>query len=91
MAAYIVAAARTATGKQRGALRNAHPATLSAAVIDHILASLPSLDPADVDDVILGCVSQCQEQGGNIARHAVLSSTLPISVPGAKGPCALRP
>jgi acetyl-CoA acetyltransferase family protein len=82
MAAYIVAAARTATGKQRGALRNAHPATLSAAVIDHILASLPSLDPADVDDVILGCVSQCQEQGGNIARHAVLSSTLPISVPG---------
>ena len=83
MAAYIVAAARTATGKQRGALRNAHPATLSAAVIDHILASLPSLDPADVDDVILGCVSQCQEQGGNIARHAVLSSTLPISVPGA--------
>ena len=83
MAAYIVAAARTATGKQRGALRNVHPATLGAAVIDHLVASVPSLDPADVDDVILGVVSQCQEQGGNIARHAILSSTtLPISVPG---------
>lgn len=84
MAAYIVACARTATGRQKGALRNAHPATLGAAVIDHCINKFPSLDPAQVDDVIMGCVSQVSEQAGNLGRHCVLSSgTLPVTVPGA--------
>lgn len=83
MAAYIVAATRTATGRQNGVLRNAHPVTLGAAVIDHLMNKFPSLDPALVDDVILGAVSQVGEQAGNVARHCVLSSAvLPITVPG---------
>ena len=68
MAAYIVACARTATGRQNGALRNAHPATLGAAVLDACINKFPSLDPAQVDDVIMGCVSQVSEQAGNLGR-----------------------
>jgi len=51
-------------------------------VINDMLASMPSLDPADVDDVILGCVSQVGENAANLARQTVLSSNLPITVPG---------
>ncbi len=80
-AAYIVAALRTAGGKRAGRLSGWHPADLSAQVIDALLERTGA-DPALVDDVIWGCVSQVGQQASNIARNAVLSSRLPESVPG---------
>ena len=80
-AAYIVAALRTAGGKRGGRLSGWHPADLSAQVIDALLARTGA-DPAMVDDVVWGCVSQVGQQASNIARNAVLSSRLPESVPG---------
>ncbi|MBT2304101.1 acetyl-CoA C-acetyltransferase [Variovorax paradoxus] len=79
--AYIVAAARTAGGRRGGKLAGWHPADLAAQVIDALVAK-SGIDPAAVEDVILGCVSQVGEQATNIARNAVLASTLPESVPG---------
>lgn len=82
MSAYIVAAARTAAGRNRGSLRNVHPVTLGGAVLNGLLDKCPSLDPTLVDDVIFGCVSQAGEKAGNVARQCILSSNLPESVPG---------
>ncbi|MEZ2299547.1 acetyl-CoA C-acetyltransferase [Variovorax sp. RCC_210] len=79
--AYIVAAARTAGGRRGGKLAGWHPADLAAQVIDALVAR-SGIDPAAVEDVILGCVSQVGEQATNIARNAVLASKLPESVPG---------
>ena len=82
MSAYIVQCTRTACGRNKGSLRNIHPATLGAAVLNSLLNKVPTLDPKDVDDVIFGCVSQVSENAGNLARSCVLSSDLPLSVPG---------
>jgi len=79
--AYIVAAARTAGGRRGGKLAGWHPADLAAQVIDALVAK-SGIDPAAVEDVILGCVSQVGEQATNVARNAVLASQLPESVPG---------
>jgi len=79
--AYIVAALRTAGGRRGGRLSGWHPVDLAAAVLDSLLARV-QCDPALVDDVIMGCVSQVGEQSTNIARNAVLASRLPVSVPG---------
>ena len=79
--AYIVAAVRTAGGKRGGKLAGWHPADLTAEVINALLER-SGIDPAAVEDVILGCVSQVGEQASNIARNAVLASKLPESVPG---------
>jgi acetyl-CoA C-acetyltransferase len=79
--AYIVAATRTAGGRRGGRLAGWHPADLAAQVIDALVAK-SGIDPAAVEDVILGCVSQVGEQASNIARNAVLASSLPESVPG---------
>src|SRR4030081_2580983 len=79
--AYIVAAVRTAGGRKGGKLAGWHPADLAAHVIDAVVARAGA-DPAAVDDVILGCVGQIGQQGSNVARHAVLASSLPESVPG---------
>jgi acetyl-CoA C-acetyltransferase len=81
MQAYIVAALRTAGGKRGGRLSGWHPADLSAQVINALIEQT-SADPARVEDVIWGCVSQVGQQASNIARNAVLSSVLPESVPG---------
>lgn len=78
--AYIVAAARTAGGRRHGRLSGWHPAELAAQVLDALLERTDA-DPALVEDVILGCVSQIGEQSTNIARNAVLASRLPESVP----------
>ena len=82
MAAYIVAAARTAAGRNRGSLRNVHPVSLGGALLNGLVERVPSLDPSTVDDVVFGCVSQAGEKAGNLARQCVLSSDLPESVPG---------
>ncbi len=79
--AYIVAAARTAGGRRGGKLAGWHPADLAAQVLDALVAQ-SGIDPAAVEDVILGCVSQVGEQASNVARNAVLASKLPESVPG---------
>ena len=78
--AYIVAAARTAGGKRNGKLSGWHPADLAASVLDALIAR-SGCDPALVEDVIMGCVGQAGEQATNIARNAVLASSLPESVP----------
>ncbi|QMW22935.1 acetyl-CoA C-acetyltransferase [Sandaracinobacteroides saxicola] len=81
MEAYIVAATRTAGGRKGGRLRDWHPADLAAAVLDELVARAGA-DPAQVEDVIMGCVSQFGQQAVNIARNAVMASSLPESVPG---------
>jgi acetyl-CoA C-acetyltransferase len=80
--AYIVACARTAGGKRNGRVAGWHPADLAAQILNS-LVDRAAADPALVEDVILGCVSQVAEQSANIARNAVLASKLPESVPGA--------
>jgi acetyl-CoA C-acetyltransferase len=79
--AYIVSAVRTAGGRRNGRLAGWHPVDLAAQVID-ALVSLSGVEPARVDDVILGCVMQVGEQAVNVARNAVLASSLPETVPG---------
>ncbi len=78
--AYIVDALRTAGGRRNGALRDWHPADMGAAVIDALLAK-SGIDPAAIEDVIVGCVSQVGEQSFHVGRNMVLASSLPESVP----------
>jgi acetyl-CoA C-acetyltransferase len=78
--AYIVAAVRTASGRRKGRLAGVHPVDLAATVLD-ALVERADIDPALIEDVILGCVGQVGEQSMNIARNAVLASRLPESVP----------
>src|SRR4029434_4547170 len=80
-AAYIVAAVRTAAGRKAGRLSEWHPADLAGKVLDELVARTHA-DPALIDDVVMGCVSQVGQQAGNVARNAVLASKLPQSVPG---------
>ena len=79
--AVIAAAVRTPLGKRNGALSSLHPADLSARVLS-ALADRCGVDPALVDDVVWGCVSQVGEQTFDIARTAVLSAGWPEHVPG---------
>ncbi len=79
--AYIVAAARTAGGRRGGRLAGWHPVDLASTVLDSLIERTAA-DPALVEDVIMGCVSQAGEQSTNIGRNAVLASKLPESVPG---------
>jgi acetyl-CoA C-acetyltransferase len=79
--AYIVAATRTAGGRKGGRLREWHPADLGAVVLNELI-DRTGVDPALVEDVVMGCVMQVGEQATNIARNAVLASRLPESVPG---------
>jgi acetyl-CoA acyltransferase len=82
--AYIVAAKRTPVGKApRGMFRNVRPDDLLAHSLRAALAQVPSLDPAAVDDVIVGCAIPEAEQGMNVARVGLLLAGLPDSVAGA--------
>ena len=78
--AYIVSARRTAGGRRNGRLAGVHPADLGARVLDAIIAET-GVDPAAIDDVIIGCVSQIGEQTFALGRNVVLASSLPDSVP----------
>ncbi|GAA6142860.1 acetyl-CoA C-acetyltransferase [Hydrogenophaga sp. 5NK40-0174] len=80
--AFIVAAKRTAAGRRNGRLSGWHPVDMAAAVLD-ALVDETGIDPAAVDDVLMGCVSQVGEQSFNVARNAVLASSLPESVPAS--------
>jgi acetyl-CoA acyltransferase len=79
--AVIVDAVRTPLGKRNGALRDWHPVDLLAHVLRAVVER-SGLDPALVDDVIAGCVSQTGEQALNVARNAALAAGFPESVPG---------
>ncbi|HEX6498557.1 MAG TPA: acetyl-CoA C-acyltransferase [Micromonosporaceae bacterium] len=79
--AVIVGAVRTPVGRRKGALAGVHPVDLSAQVL-RALAERIGFDPADVDDVVWGCVSQVGEQSWNVGRNAVLAAGWPESVPG---------
>jgi acetyl-CoA acyltransferase len=81
--AYIVAATRSPIGKApKGAFRNTRPDDLLVAVIRSALAQVPNLDPAAIEDAIIGCAMPEAEQGLNVARVAVLLAGLPSSVGG---------
>jgi len=79
--AVIVDAVRTPTGKRDGYLREWHPADLAGYVL-YDLVKRTGLDPAIVDDVIVGCVSQTGEQAFNVGRNALLAAGFPETVPG---------
>lgn len=77
----IVGAVRTPVGKRNGGLSAQHAADLSAVVLSE-LAERTGVDPAVVDDVIWGCVSQVGDQSSNIGRWAVLAAGWPEHIPG---------
>lgn len=79
--AYIVEAVRTAVGKRNGSLAGVHPMDLGATVF-HGLFGRVDVDPAAVDDVIVGCVDAIGGQAGNIGRLAWLAAGYPEEVPG---------
>jgi acetyl-CoA acyltransferase len=77
--AVIVSAVRTAVGKApAGMLRTTRPDEMAAAVLAEALARAPGVDPAEIDDVILGCAMPEAEQGLNVARIASLRAGLPV-------------
>lgn len=78
--AYIVEALRTAGGRRKGALSGVHPTDLGGAVLN-ALVDRTGVDPAAIEDVIVGCVSQAGEQAFAFGRNVVLASKLPDSVP----------
>lgn len=80
--AYVVSAVRTAIGRAlRGSLKDTRPDDLGAAAIRGAVDRVKNLDPAQIDDVILGCAMPEGEQGMNVARICALKAGLPDSVP----------
>ena len=79
---YIVSAVRTAIGRAyKGSLKDTRPDDLGAVAVRGAVARVPGLDPAQIDDVILGCAMPEGEQGMNVARICALKAGLPDSVP----------
>jgi acetyl-CoA acyltransferase len=76
----IVEAVRTPVGRRGGALKDVHPVLLAAQALREVVRRA-GIEPALVEDVVMGCVSQVGEQGLNIARNAVLQAGFPIEVP----------
>jgi acetyl-CoA C-acetyltransferase len=79
--AYIVDAARTAVGRRKGGFASVHPADFAAHTIRTVVER-QDVDPALIDDVILGCLDNIGNQAGDIARTAALAAGLPENVPG---------
>jgi acetyl-CoA acyltransferase len=79
--AVIVGAARTAVGKRNGKLSTVRPDDLLADTLK-ALVERTKIDPAEVEDVVIGCVDQLGEQGFNIARNAALIAGFPLDVCG---------
>ncbi|MCA6090593.1 thiolase family protein [Streptomyces sp. SCA3-4] len=80
---YIVDAVRTPVGKYGGALSSVRPDDLAAHVVRALVGRAPGLDPARIDDVVLGNANGAGEENRNVARMAVLLAGLPVTVPGA--------
>ncbi|MGE4324103.1 MAG: acetyl-CoA C-acyltransferase [Sphingobium sp.] len=79
--AVIVDAARTAVGRRNGALSSLHPVDLTAQLLNGLIARV-GLEPAQVNDIVWGCVSQVNEQACDIARNAALAAGWPLDVTG---------
>ncbi len=78
--AVIVEAVRTPVGRRNGTLSRVEPIRLASSIL-RALIQRTGIDPALVDDVIMGCVTQFGEQGANIGRLAVLDAGFPVTVP----------
>lgn len=76
----IVDAIRTATGKKNGTLSKTHPVDLLVPILKQ-LVERNGIEPKEIEDVITGCVTMTDEQGGNIGRMAVLAAGFPVEVP----------
>ena len=79
--AVIVGALRTPIGRRNGSLSGFHPVDLTARMLNGLVEKA-GVDPAQVDDVVWGCVSQVNEQASDIARSAILAAGWPLAVPG---------
>ena len=79
--AYILGATRTPIGKRGGGLSRMRPDAMAAHCLNGLMAR-SEVDPGQVEDVVMGCVTQVDEQGMNLGRLAVLAAGWPISVPG---------
>src|SRR5438034_358006 len=78
--AVIVEAVRTPMGRRNGKLRDLHPVVLGSMVLKELL-SRAGLEPAWVDDVVFGCVTQTGEQSVNVGRNAWLAAGFPVETP----------
>ncbi|WP_295907027.1 3-oxoadipyl-CoA thiolase [uncultured Xanthomonas sp.] len=81
--AYIIDGVRTPIGRYGGALAGVRADDLGAVPLQALLARQPQLDPAQLDDVYLGCANQAGEDNRNVARMSLLLAGLPFSVPGS--------
>src|SRR5262245_47250082 len=79
--AYIIDACRTARGRRKGSLSATHPSDLLTAPLKALLER-NVIDPTQVEDVVVGCVTETGEQGANLARSTVLAAGWPVEVPG---------
>ena len=79
--AFIIDAVRTARGRRKGSLSETHPIDLLVAPLRAVVER-NDVDPARVEDVIVGCVTETGEQGSNLARSTVLAAGWPVEVPG---------
>ncbi|WP_106475759.1 3-oxoadipyl-CoA thiolase [Phytohalomonas tamaricis] len=79
---YLCHPRRTAVGKFGGALSSVRPDDLAARIFEAVLRQAPDLDPAAIDDVIMGCANQAGEDNRNVARMSLLLAGLPVTVPG---------
>jgi len=79
--AYVIDACRTPRGRRKGSLSEVHPIDLLGVPLQAVVAR-NGIDPREIDDVVIGCVTETGEQGTNIARSAVLAAGWPIDVPG---------
>ena len=81
--AFLVTGIRTPIGRYGGILSNVRPDDLGAHVIRELMARVPSVPAAAIDDVIFGCANQAGEDNRNVARMSALLAGLPTEVPGA--------
>ena len=79
--AFIIDAVRTARGRRKGSLSETHPIDLLVAPLKAVVER-NGVDPARVEDVVIGCVTETGEQGSNLARSTVLAAGWPVEVPG---------
>ena len=80
--AYIIAATRLPVGRRKGMLGHVRPDDMLAHAITSVLAQVPAIDPALVEDVVVGCAMPEAEQGMNVARIGLLLAGMPNTVPG---------
>lgn len=79
---FVCDAIRTPIGRFAGSLSSVRPDDLAAHILRSLISRSPSLDPAEIDEVFLGCANQAGEDNRNIARMALLLAGFPLSVPG---------